>query len=191
MSFVAELKRRNVVKVGTLYVVASWLILQVADVLFEAMDLPSVWLRLVLAILILGFPLALIFSWVFEMTPEGIKRERDIDRSSSITQQTGRKVNTLLVVLLVLAIAAVVVDRLIPETAVTSDREAAVDQQDSVTPAAESAAILGYRDMLPETPTGVLGRRRDRPSRSRCCRLPTAARMGPTCTSSTASTTTS
>ena len=142
MSFVAELKRRNVVKVGTLYVVASWLILQVADVLFEAMDLPSVWLRLVLAILILGFPLALIFSWVFEMTPEGIKRERDIDRSSSITQQTGRKVNTLIVVLLVLAIAAVVVDRLIPETAVTSDREAAVDKQDSVTPAVESAASV-------------------------------------------------
>jgi TolB-like protein len=139
MSFLEELKRRNVVKVGMLYVVASWLILQVADVLFEAMNLPSVWLRLVLAILILGFPLALIFSWVFEMTPEGIKRERDIDRSSSITQQTGRKVNTLIVVLLVLAIAAVVVDRLIPETAVTSDREAAVDKRDGVTPAVESA----------------------------------------------------
>ena len=139
MSFLEELKRRNVVKVGMLYGVASWLILQVADVLFEAMDLPSVWLRLVLAILILGFPLALIFSWVFELTPEGIKRERDIDRSSSITQQTGRKVNTLIVVLLVLAIAAVVVDRLIPETAVTSDREAAVDKRDGVTPAVESA----------------------------------------------------
>ncbi|UCC15298.1 MAG: adenylyl cyclase, partial [Gammaproteobacteria bacterium] len=80
MSFFEELKRRNVVKVGVLYIVASWLILQVGDVLFDALDLPSTWLRLVLALLILGFPLALIFSWVYELTPEGIKREKDIDR---------------------------------------------------------------------------------------------------------------
>ncbi len=72
MSFYEELKRRNVVKAAALYVVASWLILQIADVLFDAMELPSTWVRLVLAILLLGFPLALIFSWVFEITPEGL-----------------------------------------------------------------------------------------------------------------------
>ncbi len=125
MSFLEELKRRNVVKVGVLYIVASWLILQVADVLFDALDLPSAWIRLIVAILILGFPLALIFAWVFEMTPEGIKRERDIDRSQSITPQTGRKINTLIIVLLVLAIATVVVDRLIPETAQQTAQEIA------------------------------------------------------------------
>ncbi|UCC14340.1 MAG: tetratricopeptide repeat protein [Gammaproteobacteria bacterium] len=115
MPFLDELKRRNVIKVAMLYVVASWLLLQVADVLFEAMELPSSGLRLVLALLILGFPLALIFSWVFEMTPEGLKRERDIDRSASVTAHTGRKINVLIIVLLVLAIGVVVVDRLIPE----------------------------------------------------------------------------
>ena len=109
MSFIDELKRRNVIRVAVLYLVAGWLTLQVADLLFEAMDLPSAWLRLVLALLILGFPLALIFSWVFEMTPEGLKREKDIPRAESITPQTGRKMNTLIVGLLVIAIAVVAV----------------------------------------------------------------------------------
>jgi len=113
MSFYEELKRRNVVKVAVLYVVATWLILQVADVLFDALELPSMWVRLVLAILILGFPLALIFSWVYEMTPEGLKREKDVDRSQSITSDTARKVNVLIIVMLALAIGAVVMNQLI------------------------------------------------------------------------------
>ena len=113
MSLYEELKRRNVVKIAALYVVASWLILQVADVLFDAMELPVLWLRLVLAILILGFPLALIFSWVYEMTPEGLKREEDLDRSQSVTSDTGRKINVLIIVMLALAIAAVVMDHLV------------------------------------------------------------------------------
>ena len=112
MSFYEELKRRNVVKAAVLYVVASWLILQIADVLFDAMDLPSTWVRLVLAILILGLPLALIFSWVFEITPEGLQREKDVDRSQSITADTSRKVNVLIIVMLALAIAVVVMDQL-------------------------------------------------------------------------------
>ncbi len=115
MSLFEELKRRNVIRVALLYGVAAWLTLQVADLLFEAMELPASWLRLVLALLILGFPFALIFSWVFEMTPEGLKREKDVDRSRSITPHTGRKINILIAVLLVLAIGSVAVDRLIPE----------------------------------------------------------------------------
>jgi TolB-like protein/Flp pilus assembly protein TadD len=112
MSFYEELKRRNVVKAAVLYVVASWLILQVADVLFDALELPSMWVRLVLAILILGFPLALIFSWVYEMTPEGLKREKDVGRSQSTTSDTDRKINFLIIVMLALAIGAVVMDQL-------------------------------------------------------------------------------
>lgn len=116
MSFFAELKRRNVVRMALFYLVASWVILQVADVLFDAMELPSTWVRGVLALLILGFPIVLVFSWVYEMTPEGIKREKDIDRSQSITPQTGRKINILTVVLLVVAIAIVAIDRFLPES---------------------------------------------------------------------------
>jgi len=112
MSLYDELKRRNVVKVAVLYVVASWLILQVADVLFDAMELPAVWVRLVLAIIILGFPLALVLSWVYEMTPDGLKREKDVDRSRSATSDTGRKIDILIIVMLALAIGAVILDQL-------------------------------------------------------------------------------
>jgi adenylate cyclase len=112
MSFYSELKRRNVVKTAVFYGIASWLILQIADLLFEALDLPSSWVRLVLALLILGLPVALVFSWVYEMTPEGIKKEKDLDRSQSITPETGRKINVLIIALLVLAIGGQVVDQL-------------------------------------------------------------------------------
>ena len=71
MSVIAELKRRNVFRVALLYLVAAWVILQVAQLLFEVLKLPDWTSRLVLGLLALGFPLALIFSWVYELTPEG------------------------------------------------------------------------------------------------------------------------
>lgn len=133
MSLFEELKRRNVVRMAALYIIASWLILQIADVLFDALELPPVWVRLVLAVLILGFPLALIFSWVFEMTPEGIKREKDVDRSQSVTHSTGRKINVVIIVLLVMAMATVALDRLVPETTIVAEQavvvEAVADKQ--------------------------------------------------------------
>jgi TolB-like protein/Tfp pilus assembly protein PilF len=117
MSFLEELNRRNVVKVAVLYVVASWLILQVADVLSSLLPVPEWTGSLVFIFLALGFPLVMIFSWVYELTPEGLKREREVDRSQSVTHETGRKINFLIVMLLVLAIGAVVADRLIPRPA--------------------------------------------------------------------------
>jgi len=115
MSFLGELKRRNVIRMALLYIVAAWVLLQIADVLFDPLGLPAWTFRMVLGLLLLGFPLALIFAWVFEMTPEGLKRERDIDRSASVVAHTGRKMNTVIVVLLVVAIAGLVIDRLVPE----------------------------------------------------------------------------
>jgi hypothetical protein len=116
MSVFEELNRRNVAKVAVLYVVASWLIPQIAEVGVSLLGLPD-WIgKTVFLLLALGFPLVLIFSWVYEMTPEGLKKEKDIDRSQSITPETGRKINVLIIVMLALAIGAVVVDRLMPET---------------------------------------------------------------------------
>jgi TolB-like protein/cytochrome c-type biogenesis protein CcmH/NrfG len=143
MSFVEELKRRNVIKVAVLYGVASWLLLQVADLLFDAFGVPDWSIRLLLAFIILGFPLTLILSWVYEMTPEGIKREKDIDRTQSITSQTGRKINILIVVLLVMAIAAVVVDRLIPETSGPREQPVAAATADKVTAPVTSNESVG------------------------------------------------
>ncbi|MEJ2128728.1 MAG: hypothetical protein P8X81_07760 [Woeseiaceae bacterium] len=149
-SFLEELKRRNVIRVAVFYVVASWLILQVGELLFDALDLPGTWLRLVLALLILGMPLVLVFSWVFELTPEGVKREKDIDRSQSITTQTGKRINTVIVVLLVLAIATVGLDRLLPEsTPAPAPTGQPVAAAQPAAPPSESIAVLPFADLSP------------------------------------------
>jgi TolB-like protein len=107
----AELKRRNVVKVAVLYVVASWLILQVADVLFLNLGAPDWTFGFVLGLLILFFFPVVIFAWVYEMTPEGLKRESEVDRSQSITPETGRRLNLVTIVIVVAGVALLVLDR--------------------------------------------------------------------------------
>jgi len=111
MGFFAELKRRNVVRVGIAYVVAAWLLLQFAEVLYEILELPAWAPRLVILLLVIGFVPALIFAWAFEMTPEGIKREKDIDRSTSITHTTGRKLDRAIIVVLAVALAYFAYDK--------------------------------------------------------------------------------
>jgi len=105
MAFFAELKRRNVVRVGIAYVVVAWLLAQVADLALGAFGAPDWVLRSFLILLGLGLPLALFFSWVFEVTPEGIRREKEVDRSVSITRQTGRKLDRAIIVILGVAVA--------------------------------------------------------------------------------------
>ena len=121
MSLFEELKRRNVIRVGVLYLVAAWLLLQLTDVLSSLLPVPESTGSLVFLLLVLGFFPVVIFAWVFEMTPDGLKREVDIDRSQSVTPETGKKINTVIVVLLVLAIGGMIADRLIPETSVDSE----------------------------------------------------------------------
>ena len=116
MSIISELKRRNVFRVALLYTVAGWLILQVADVLFEQLGVPSWAFRLIFGLLLICFPLVLVFSWIFELTSEGIKKEQQITQEQSITQVTGQRMNRVIVTLLILAIVMVIADRLIPES---------------------------------------------------------------------------
>jgi TolB-like protein/Flp pilus assembly protein TadD len=105
MSLFAELKRRNVFRVGIAYMVLAWLLLQVGDTLAPALHLPE-WINSALAFfLILGFPLAIFFAWAFEMTPEGLKLEKHVDRDASITPVTGRKLDRTIIVMLVAALA--------------------------------------------------------------------------------------
>jgi TolB-like protein/Tfp pilus assembly protein PilF len=111
MSLISELKRRNVIRVALLYLVAGWIILQVTELLADVLKLPDWTSRLVLALLVLGFVPALIFSWVYELTPEGLKREHLVDRSESITPATARKLDLVVGGLLVLAIGMLVFDR--------------------------------------------------------------------------------
>lgn len=91
LSFLNELKRRNVFKVGAAYIVVSWLIIQVVDVVISNIGAPDWVFQVILLVLGIGLPLILLFAWAFEMTPQGLKREHEVDRSQSITPQTGRK----------------------------------------------------------------------------------------------------
>jgi TolB-like protein len=106
-----ELKKRNVFRAALFYIVASWLILQVADLLFEILDLPSIWLRAVFAILLLGFPIALILSWIYEITPDGVKRESVIDRTQPLASTTGRRLNVATIVMVALGAGILLADR--------------------------------------------------------------------------------
>lgn len=110
--FFSELKRRNVLRVAVLYVGASWLILQIADVLAGLLGLPDWALRVVAYFLLLALPFALIVAWLFEVTPEGIRRTAEVDASRSMTPATARRIDRLLVPLLLLVIAGLLVDRL-------------------------------------------------------------------------------
>src|SRR5690242_12852046 len=91
-SFFSELKRRNVYKVAVAYAVVSWLLIQIATQVFPFFEIPNWAVRLVVLMLILGFPVALILSWAFELTPEGIKRESEIAPGPSAGRQTGKRI---------------------------------------------------------------------------------------------------
>src|SRR5215471_13134280 len=90
--FFAELKRRNVYKIAVAYVVASWLVMQAASLLLATFEAPPWAMKSFVVAVALGFPIALILSWAFEITPEGIKLESEIDPAKSITRKTGRKI---------------------------------------------------------------------------------------------------
>lgn len=132
MSFLEELKRRNVFRVGIAYAIVAWILLQVTDVVGEILELPAWGGKLILLILTVGFPLALIFAWAFEMTPEGIKREKDVDRSQSITQKTGRKLDRTIIGILALAVAYLLVDKLILQDAMEQTVQPVVQQSEPV-----------------------------------------------------------
>jgi TolB-like protein/Tfp pilus assembly protein PilF len=102
-SFFAELKRRNVYKVAVAYAVVSWLVLQAASLLFVTFEAPPWAMKIFVVAVALGFPIALVLAWAFEITSEGIKRAEDVDLNKSITHKTGRKLVAITVVLAVIA----------------------------------------------------------------------------------------
>jgi len=111
MSFLAELKRRNVFKVGVAYAVASWILVQVADIVLETFKAPEWTMQFIMVVLGTGFFVAVFFAWAYELTPEGVKREKDIAPGESITSQTGKKLNNAILVLMALAIGYLLFDK--------------------------------------------------------------------------------
>jgi TolB-like protein/Tfp pilus assembly protein PilF len=121
-NFFAELKRRNVIRMAGLYLVGAWLLTQVASTLLPAFDAPSWALRGLIVTLAIAFIPAVIFSWVFELTPQGLKREDDVAPEQSITPQTGRRMDRTIIVVLVLALGYFAFDKFV----ITPRREAAL-----------------------------------------------------------------
>ena len=111
MSIFAELRRRNVFRVGIAYAVIGWVLAQVAGFAAETFGAPDWVMQMFVVFLLLGLPLALFFAWAFELTPEGLKREKDVDRERSITGQTGRKLDRVIIGVLVVAVALFAADR--------------------------------------------------------------------------------
>src|SRR5205814_2104128 len=102
-NFFSELKRRNVYKVAVAYAVVGWLLIQAASILFPTFEAPSWVMKVFVVVLVLGFPIVLIFSWAFEITPEGIKRESEVEPNKSVSRCTGRKIVALTIGLAVVA----------------------------------------------------------------------------------------
>jgi len=116
MSFFAELKRRNVFRVGIAYAVTAWLLIQVTDILFESIGTPPWVMQTLFVVLGVGFVITLFFAWAYELTPEGVKRESEVDRSQSITHQTGQKLNYTIIALLVMALGYFAWDKFVVQS---------------------------------------------------------------------------
>jgi len=158
MSFFNELKRRNVFKVGIAYAVSAWILVQVADVLFENIGTPAWVMQTLLVLLGIGFFVAVFFAWAFEMTPEGVKRESEVSREASIATQTGKKLNHAILVLMALAIGYLLYDKFsAPEPASTPVVDTAANStRPDAAPAAEpgisrqSIAVLPFDNRSPD-----------------------------------------
>jgi len=149
-----ELKRRNVIKVGAAYVVLSWLLAQVADLAADTFSAPDWVMKMLVTLLALGLPLALLFAWAFELTPEGLKKEKDVDRSKSITRETGRKLDYTIIAVLLLALGYFAWDKFVrqaPGDRVPETAQQVMDEASSVTgePAADQEIPAPAEAALP------------------------------------------
>ena len=150
MSFFEELKRRNVIRIAIAYGVASWFILQLADVVLENINAPGWMMQTVMLVLVAGFPLVAILAWAFEMTPEGIKKEKDVDRSQSITSTTGRKLDRMIIGILTVTVAYLLIDKLVLQDsppAPTETVQSAPVETEAPVDTGPSVAVLPFVNM--------------------------------------------
>ena len=159
MSFWGELKRRNIFKVGAAYAIVTWLLAQIASLAFPAFHMPQWTVTFVMSLLIIGFPLILLFAWAFEITPDGIKRTRRVPLEESITQVTGRKLNCILAVLLIVAVGYIIVLQfLINKPFVQTEAPSTVSEQIPADVDTEEVpktiAVLPFTDLSPDSDQG-------------------------------------
>lgn len=148
MSYFQELKRRNVFRAVIAYVVLGWILLQVSTNLEEALNLPAWFDGLVAALLAIGLPIVAVFSWVYELTPEGLLKTEDVPEEQSITPRTGRRLDVFTAIGIVVLIGLVLMDRITgPADESTAEQTVATDARSNVSPppsADKSIAVLPF-----------------------------------------------
>ena len=149
MSLFAELQRRNVIRVAITYIVAAWVLLQVMELASDAFGAPEWVLKMFIVALALGFLPTVIFSWVFELTPEGLKRESEVAPEESVTAHTAKRLNIAVIVLLGAVLVLFIVDRArTPDTETTPAAQAS-PVSDATT--IDSIAVLPFEDFSPNS----------------------------------------
>ena len=152
MTLFSELKHRNVLRVAIAYLAVSWLLIQIVETLFPIFGLANELVRLFVIILVIGFPLILIFSWLFELTPEGLKLEKDVDRTGSLAHHKGKKLDRAIIVVLALALGYFAFDKFVLDPSRDAAREETVARQartDALVESfgANSIAVLPFVNM--------------------------------------------
>lgn len=166
MQLFKELQRRNVFRVSIGYIVSSWLLIQVADIVLETIAAPGWVMKTIMLVLALGFPVVAFFSWAYEVTPDGIRRESEVDHTQSITHVTSRKLDRAIVTVLVIALAYFAYDKFILDpkrvAALIDDVKQNVTEQASARPPdptqegidPASIAVLPFADLSPDKDQG-------------------------------------
>ncbi len=151
MSFFTELKRRNVIRVAIAYTITAWLVAQVLQLLFESFGSPDWVMKTIIVLMGFGMVFALIFAWAYELTPDGIKRESEIDKSRSIAPDTARRLDRTIMVVLVLAVGYFVWESRFSGRQIETKPVATESTVQTGEIAAEpSIAVLPFADMSPE-----------------------------------------
>jgi TolB-like protein len=148
MSFIAELKRRNVLRVGAAYVVTAWLVIQVVETILPAFGFGDAAVRLVTSLFAIGFIPVLIFAWIFELTPEGIRKEREIELGQSIAPQTATKLDRTIMVLLTLALGYFAFDKFVmaPQREDVKSKNLATQVEKALRAGRTEAMVSSYGD---------------------------------------------
>jgi len=150
VDFFNELKRRNVVRVGIAYVVLAWVVIQIGELLFDAFGSPDWVIKTVIVLVAIGFPFALLFAWAFELTPDGIKKTRDVDVTTSVTATTGRKLDFVIMAAMAIALVYFIWDRQVYDRTETAAPPVAADVD---TP--DSSAVEGEAKAETDPPKSI------------------------------------
>lgn len=142
--FIQELQRRNVIKSALAYLVGAWLLTQVLAIIIPAFDLSEALLRITIIVLVICFPCWLIFSWIYEITPDGLNRTDNVPPELSIARQTSNQLNYIIIAGLVIAIGLLIRTSIKTAAIVVDEKEVAVISLD------KSIAVLAFADMSPE-----------------------------------------